>query len=107
MAVLFHNSYAQDVSKPHGLKINDLSKFHDDQMCLPVFKIHSPIHVAGNIVHKLNQLGFAIPLMVILETMPAVSKIAFYVINGKLFVDVAYVFMLQGLQQMYMSDTGL
>ena len=35
---------------------------HGDQICLLVSTIHSPNQVVDEIVHKLNQLGFARPL---------------------------------------------
>ena len=39
-----------------------LCEIHYDQICLLVSTIHSAIQVADDIVHKLDQLGFAGPL---------------------------------------------
>ena len=54
--------------------IKGLCEIHYDQICLFVSTIHSPIQVADDVVHKLDQLGFAGPLTS--ETMLTVSKYA-------------------------------
>ena len=54
--------------------IKGLCKIHYDQICLFVSTIHSPIQVADDIVHKLDQLAFTGPLTS--ETMLTVSKYA-------------------------------
>ena len=54
--------------------IKGLCEIHYDQICLFLSTIHSPIQVADDVVHKLDQLGFAGPLTS--ETMLTVSKYA-------------------------------
>ena len=49
-------------------------RIHNDQICLFVSKIHSPIQVSDYVVHKMDQLGFARPLTPEVMLIDVVNK---------------------------------